>query len=161
MKRSFLCGVLPLLMFFPSLVFNQNQLIFQDHVDALNSTEVTKEEDLDCPWQCELTNQAGYVVYSALGSFYIPMFVMLFFYWRIYKAAVRTTKAINQGFRTTKGKFSYKIISRLRQTLSTTREIWVRELRRQASVENVWIISLVTFPIILSSELWVKKMSTS
>ncbi|RVE41784.1 hypothetical protein evm_013570, partial [Chilo suppressalis] len=57
-----------------------------------------------CPWTCELTNDAGYVVYSALGSFYIPMFVMLFFYWRIYKAAVRTTKAINQGFRTTKGK---------------------------------------------------------
>ncbi|KAH9630841.1 hypothetical protein HF086_009072, partial [Spodoptera exigua] len=55
-----------------------------------------------CEWTCELTNDAGYVVYSALGSFYIPMFVMLFFYWRIYKAAVRTTKAINQGFRTTK-----------------------------------------------------------
>ncbi|KAJ1523003.1 hypothetical protein ONE63_002139 [Megalurothrips usitatus] len=31
------------------------------------------------------------------------MFVMLFFYWRIYRAAVQTTKAINQGFRTTKG----------------------------------------------------------
>lgn len=29
---------------------------------------------------------------------------MLFFYWRIYRAAVRTTRAINQGFRTTKGK---------------------------------------------------------
>lgn len=58
-----------------------------------------------CPWTCELTNDAGYVVYSALGSFYIPMFVMLFFYWRIYRAAVRTTRAINQGFRTTKGKF--------------------------------------------------------
>nr|UPT51562.1 biogenic amine receptor [Plutella xylostella] len=56
-----------------------------------------------CPWTCELTNDAGYVIYSALGSFFIPMFVMLFFYWRIYKAAVRTTKAINQGFRTTKG----------------------------------------------------------
>ncbi|VVC90037.1 unnamed protein product [Leptidea sinapis] len=56
-----------------------------------------------CQWTCELTNDAGYVVYSALGSFYIPMFVMLFFYWRIYKAAVTTTKAINQGFRTTKG----------------------------------------------------------
>ncbi|XP_026668424.1 octopamine receptor Oamb [Ceratina calcarata] len=40
---------------------------------------------------------------SALGSFYIPMLVMLFFYWRIYNAAVSTTKAINQGFRTTKG----------------------------------------------------------
>jgi 7 transmembrane receptor (rhodopsin family) len=57
-----------------------------------------------CPWTCELTNDAGYVVYSALGSFYIPMLVMLFFYWRIYRAAIRTTRAINQGFRTTKGK---------------------------------------------------------
>ncbi|KAI8423384.1 hypothetical protein MSG28_014380 [Choristoneura fumiferana] len=26
-----------------------------------------------CPWTCELTNDAGYVVYSALGSFYIPI----------------------------------------------------------------------------------------
>lgn len=57
-----------------------------------------------CPWKCELTNDAGYVVYSALGSFYIPMLVMLFFYWRIYRAAIRTTRAINQGFRTTKGR---------------------------------------------------------
>ncbi|TGZ32641.1 Uncharacterized protein DBV15_09081, partial [Temnothorax longispinosus] len=85
-----------------------------------------------CPWICELTNDAGYVVYreasdmlsrngeirdyhqrdrksqyrilccSALGSFYIPMLVMMFFYWRIYNAAVSTTRAINQGFRTTK-----------------------------------------------------------
>ena len=55
-----------------------------------------------CQWICELTSDTGYVVYSALGSFYIPMLVMLFFYWRIYRAAVRTTRAINQGFRTTK-----------------------------------------------------------
>lgn len=40
-------------------------------------------------------------MYSALGSFYIPMFVMLFFYWRIYRAAIRTTQAINQGFKIT------------------------------------------------------------
>ncbi|RZF36875.1 hypothetical protein LSTR_LSTR004563 [Laodelphax striatellus] len=60
-------------------------------------------EDPPCPWICELTNETGYVVYSAMGSFYIPMFVMLFFYWRIYRAAVQTTRAINQGFRTTKG----------------------------------------------------------
>lgn len=60
-----------------------------------------------CPWKCELTNDAGYVVYSALGSFYIPMLVMLFFYWRIYRAAIRTTRAINQGFRTTKGEFFF------------------------------------------------------
>lgn len=62
-----------------------------------------------CQWTCELTNDAGYVVYSAFGSFYIPMFVMLFFYWRIYRAAVRTTRAINQGFRTTKGKSAISV----------------------------------------------------
>lgn len=56
-----------------------------------------------CPLTCDLTTNPGYVIYSALGSFYIPMLVMLFFYWRIYRAAVRTTRAINQGFKTTKG----------------------------------------------------------
>ncbi|KAF7991191.1 hypothetical protein HCN44_002753 [Aphidius gifuensis] len=45
----------------------------------------------------------NFTIYSiALGSFYIPMLVMMFFYWRIYNAAVSTTKAINRGFRTTK-----------------------------------------------------------
>lgn len=68
-----------------------------------NGTIADIIEHPPCKYTCELTNEAGYVVYSALGSFYIPMLVMLFFYWRIYKAAVRTTRAINQGFRTTKG----------------------------------------------------------
>ncbi|CAH1188106.1 unnamed protein product [Phyllotreta striolata] len=79
------------------------------------------EENPHCPWQCELTNEAGYVVYSALGSFYIPMFVMLFFYWRIYRAAVRTTRAINQGFRTTKGKGSKGIGNRFDEQRLTLR----------------------------------------
>lgn len=57
-----------------------------------------------CHLSCELTNDVGYVVYSALGSFFIPMLVMLFFYWKIYCAAAATTRAINQGFRTTGGK---------------------------------------------------------
>jgi len=50
-----------------------------------------------CPWICELPNDKWYVVYSALGSFYIPMLVMLFFYWRIYKAAVHTTTTPANG----------------------------------------------------------------
>ncbi|XP_050435937.1 probable G-protein coupled receptor No9 [Adelges cooleyi] len=60
-----------------------------------------------CPWICELPNNKGYVVYSALGSFYIPMFVMLFFYWRIYKAAVNTTRSINRGFRTMRSRRAF------------------------------------------------------
>ncbi|KAL3269535.1 hypothetical protein HHI36_008601 [Cryptolaemus montrouzieri] len=83
-----------------------NTTSFIDASDAANysTSDVAETHQQQCPWKCELTNEAGYVVYSALGSFYLPMFVMLFFYWRIYKAAVRTTRAINQGFRTTKGK---------------------------------------------------------
>ena len=56
----------------------------------------------NCALNCELTNEVGYVVYSAMGSFFLPMLVMLFFYWKIYCAAAETTKAINRGFRTTK-----------------------------------------------------------
>ncbi|XP_052859426.1 octopamine receptor Oamb isoform X2 [Drosophila gunungcola] len=74
-------------------------------LDLLNAPPQNRVQTTSgsCPWKCELTNDRGYVLYSALGSFYIPMFVMLFFYWRIYRAAVRTTRAINQGFKTTKG----------------------------------------------------------
>lgn len=54
------------------------------------------------PVQCALFLNKGYVLYSALGSFYIPMFVMIFFYWRIYLVAIRTTRALKRGYRTTK-----------------------------------------------------------
>lgn len=73
--------------------------------EYIESSKLFHEKSF-CSSKCELTNDRGYVLYSALGSFYIPMFVMLFFYWRIYKAAVRTTRAIKQGFKTTKGKCS-------------------------------------------------------
>lgn len=76
----------------------------ENHTLLSMTTETPNQQQKPCKWTCELTNDRGYVVYSALGSFYIPMFVMLFFYWRIYRAAVRTTRAINQGFKTTKGK---------------------------------------------------------
>ncbi|XP_055323907.1 octopamine receptor Oamb isoform X2 [Sitodiplosis mosellana] len=76
---------------------------YENHTLLSMTTETPAQQQKPCKWTCELTNDRGYVVYSALGSFYIPMFVMLFFYWRIYRAAVRTTRAINQGFKTTKG----------------------------------------------------------
>ncbi|XP_060527764.1 octopamine receptor Oamb [Cylas formicarius] len=88
--------VLSFVICFPPLVG------WKDSKPDENLANVTRIEDNPhCPWNCELINESGYVVYSALGSFYIPMFVMLFFYWRIYKAAVRTTQAINQGFKIT------------------------------------------------------------
>ncbi|XP_064601028.1 tyramine/octopamine receptor-like [Liolophura sinensis] len=35
--------------------------------------------------QCGLTKDPGYIIYSAMGSFFIPMLVMVFVYARIYK----------------------------------------------------------------------------
>ncbi|KAI5693825.1 hypothetical protein M8J76_011327 [Diaphorina citri] len=79
---------------------------------GLYSNHSYVESSRSDPCKCELNDDPNYVVYSAMGSFFIPMFVMLFFYWRIYKAAVRTTKAINQGFRTTKSGASSKFGNR-------------------------------------------------
>lgn len=80
---------------------------YQNHTLISMTTQspnaIANQTTVPCKWTCDLADDRGYVVYSALGSFYIPMFVMLFFYWRIYRAAVRTTRAINQGFKTTKG----------------------------------------------------------
>ena len=60
--------------------------------------------EADCTLSCSLNDDPWYVVYSACGSFFLPALVMLFFYWKIYCAAAETTRAINQGFRTTKNK---------------------------------------------------------
>lgn len=87
------------------IIIKREHFFFQREFHRIQGTQERRADGTlpSCPWTCELTNDAGYVVYSALGSFYIPMLVMLFFYWRIYRAAVRTTRAINQGFKTTKG----------------------------------------------------------
>ncbi|XP_064601231.1 octopamine receptor 1-like [Liolophura sinensis] len=51
---------------------------------------------------CQLVSERGYRIYSAMGSFYIPMLVMVFFYLRIYLAAVRTAASLRKGVLTTK-----------------------------------------------------------
>ena len=52
----------------------------------------------DCNPQCTLSSDPGYVLYSAIGSFFIPMLVMIFFNFKIYTTAKKTTKEIRQGF---------------------------------------------------------------
>jgi len=48
--------------------------------------------------ECVLTSVPGYIVYSACGSFWVPMLGMVVFYWKIYKTAVAATDAVNRGF---------------------------------------------------------------
>jgi hypothetical protein len=56
-----------------------------------------------CFPQCTLHEDPGYVIYSAVGSFYAPMLVMIYFNFRIYRTATKTTKAIRQGWTKVKG----------------------------------------------------------
>ena len=51
---------------------------------------------------CMLTSEPGYIIYSACGSFWIPMLVMVFFYLKIYRTAVKATTALNSGVLTKK-----------------------------------------------------------
>jgi len=47
---------------------------------------------------CSLTSDPGYIIYSACGSFWVPMLSMVVFYWKIYKTAVAATEAYKRGF---------------------------------------------------------------
>jgi 5-hydroxytryptamine receptor 7 len=45
--------------------------------------------EINGKWQCSVCQNAGYQIYATLGSFYIPLIVMLFVYYQIFKAARR------------------------------------------------------------------------
>ncbi|XP_041370868.1 octopamine receptor 1-like [Gigantopelta aegis] len=51
---------------------------------------------------CELTNARGYRIYASLGSFYLPMLVLIFFYIQIYRAAAKTISGYEKGVLTSK-----------------------------------------------------------
>lgn len=70
---------------------------------AYENTDEVRSILKRCNPQCTLNSEPGYVIYSAVGSFYAPMLVMMFFNWRIYRTATKTTKAIRQGWTRVKG----------------------------------------------------------
>lgn len=46
---------------------------------------------------CQITEEPGYALFSALGSFYIPLAIILFMYCRVYTVATRETKSLRKG----------------------------------------------------------------
>lgn len=49
------------------------------------------------PYKCTFTEQLGYLVFSSIISFYLPLLVMVFTYCRIYRAAVVQTRSLKLG----------------------------------------------------------------
>ncbi|CAB4058873.1 Oamb [Lepeophtheirus salmonis] len=81
--------VLSFVICFPPLVgWNEDEDLFDEN----------KSEDNSCMPECKLIQEPGYVIYSAVGSFYAPMLVMIFFNYKIYRTATKTTKAIRKGW---------------------------------------------------------------
>ncbi|CAM4719046.1 unnamed protein product [Leuciscus chuanchicus] len=51
---------------------------------------------------CKITEEPGYAIFSALGSFYLPMVVILSMYCRVYVVARRETRGLISGQKTEK-----------------------------------------------------------
>jgi octopamine receptor len=66
------------------------------------TAEAEIERSLCKPMTCDLEAEAGYRIYSAFGSFWVPVWIMVFFYWRIYRTAADATAAFKRGELTTK-----------------------------------------------------------
>ena len=58
------------------------------------------------PEICDVTKQTGYVLFSVAGSFYIPLSVILVVYYRVYREAVRQSRFLTTGIKTTDSDYS-------------------------------------------------------
>lgn len=48
-------------------------------------------------FKCPFTEHLGYLIFSSTISFYLPLFVMVFTYYKIYRAAVSQTRSLKLG----------------------------------------------------------------
>ncbi|XP_019683961.1 alpha-1A adrenergic receptor isoform X5 [Leopardus geoffroyi] len=51
---------------------------------------------------CQITEEPGYVLFSALGSFYVPLTIILVMYCRVYVVAKRESRGLKSGLKTDK-----------------------------------------------------------
>ncbi|ESO99050.1 hypothetical protein LOTGIDRAFT_142302, partial [Lottia gigantea] len=54
------------------------------------------------PLICSVTTNLGYVLFSVAGSFYIPLLIIIVVYIRIYREAVKNSRFLSTGVRTSK-----------------------------------------------------------
>lgn len=55
------------------------------------------------PGVCSVTTEIGYVIFSTLGSFYIPALVIIIIYIKIYKEAIKQSRFLQTGIKQIKG----------------------------------------------------------
>ena len=90
-----------------STVLGDNGTQPSTRTDGAPIVNTSADETIPCRVEasmptCELNSEPGYIIYSACGSFWIPMLVMSFFYVKIYRTAVKATEALRRGVVTMK-----------------------------------------------------------
>ncbi|KAM9314131.1 alpha-1D adrenergic receptor [Pholidichthys leucotaenia] len=61
---------------------------------------------------CSITEEPGYALFSSLFSFYLPLAVILFMYFRVYVVARRTTRSLEAGVKRERDK-SMEVVLRI------------------------------------------------
>ncbi|XP_076859684.1 alpha-1A adrenergic receptor [Brachyhypopomus gauderio] len=62
---------------------------------------------------CRITEEPGYAIFSAVGSFYVPLAVILAMYCRVYVVARRETRGLREGHKTEKADHAKAVILRI------------------------------------------------
>lgn len=114
---------------------------------------------------CTVTTETGYVLFSALGSFYLPTLVILAVYWRIYRAAVKQTKFLESGTKTEKSSLSSEVTLRVhvgRASPSSTNHLQlVKPNRSQSTSPRRQNPTSITDTVVASSSNNVAAATTS
>uniref|UniRef100_A0A3B4Z6H7 Alpha-1A adrenergic receptor n=1 Tax=Stegastes partitus TaxID=144197 RepID=A0A3B4Z6H7_9TELE len=70
---------------------------------------------------CKITEEPGYAIFSALGSFYVPLAIILVMYCRVYVVAHRESRGLKEGQKTEKSD-SEQVILRMHRGNTTVSE---------------------------------------
>lgn len=70
---------------------------------------------------CKITEEPGYAIFSAVGSFYLPLAVILAMYCRVYVVAHRESRDLREGHKTEKSD-SERVILRMHRGNATASE---------------------------------------
>ncbi|XP_026199173.1 adrenoceptor alpha 1Aa [Anabas testudineus] len=70
---------------------------------------------------CKITEEPGYAIFSAVGSFYLPLAIILAMYCRVYVVAYRETQGLREGHKTDKSD-SEQVILRIHRGNTTITE---------------------------------------
>jgi len=99
-RCKFIClamWILSFLICFPALFQNTTGYTNSVKNNSTNSSSWNNSTSTPLP-QCDVVNtQPGYIIYSALGSFFIPSFVLIGFYIRIFLLAKRFMTQAQKG----------------------------------------------------------------